>query len=160
MKRLIVMGILITGLLLFIRCMPCAPCAPVGKKLVERTIEKKIEKETGEKVDVEIGKTRLPSGFPKELAYPGAEVKGRFSVLGKGHTVVLATQDKASRVKEYYEDLKYKGWEEVMVAEGMGKEGEGVMLTLRKGEHEGFMVTIARDKKTGKTLITIIYGKE
>ncbi len=158
MKKILTFIIILATLGVFLKCAPCAPCAPIGKRIVEKTIEKQIEKETGEKADIDIGESvNLPADFPRELIYPGAKVKGKFSIMGKGHTVIMETNASFYAVKRYYENLTNKGWKKIMEVEGAGEKDKGIMLTLKK-EKEGFMVTITREKKS--TMITIVYGKK
>jgi len=151
-KTLILMmvGIIIAGFTL-------GCCNP--ERFAERIVEKAIEAEGGDDVDIDIG-GKIPADVPKELVYPGSKVEASMtmsSAEGEGSTLVLSSKSSISRVVLYYKGLKKKGWEIQMEMFGSSDDGEGGMLALVKGSF-GAVVTIGEDD--GKTSILIIYGEE
>ncbi len=136
-----------------------AACGGGGKKT--------ITTKEGDKIQVGGG---LPSGFPKELAYPGAKATG--SIAGqskdqsKGAFVALLTGDKPDKVTEYYKNLFSKSPYSLTSQFSSSSSGaQTTMLSFENKAEKGVngLVTISvgtsGDEK-GKTVIGLVYGTD
>ena len=144
--------------------------AGCGKRVQERMIEKAIERDTGTKADVRIGKegftaktdkgqmsvtsgqsARVPENFPADvLVYKGANVVMAMQV-GQANSVSLTTPDDMAKVVETYkQEMTARGWSQ----EAALDMGEQTVLTYRK-EGRTTAVAIAKDEGHGGTQINL-----
>jgi len=148
MMRIIIPAIMIAVLAQTMSCYKCEQTA-------EKAVEKKIKKETGEEVDIDIGRKVDLSKFPSALIYPGAKAKGKTTITtpkGRMTAVNIETRDRTDKVLAYYGQLKRKGWTQSLKTE----TEEGGMYMFQKGD-EFAWITIS--KEDNKTIITVAYAK-
>lgn len=149
------------------------------KKSVERQIAPEIEKQTDVDVDINLDnnqgsfsieteegdfkvttttKGELPKDFPSDLeVYPGAEVKGTYSMEaddGTGSSVTLATQDSIQAVSAFYvSSLENNGW----VISGK-LESEEAFTAVATKDNRSAVVGVGKGKEG--TIISLSYGTE
>lgn len=150
-----------------------------GSKLLspEKKVEKAIEENSGEKVDVEIKeekgggyfrvaneepgggleieKKEIPDNFPSDIpAYEPSDVLASF-VSETASLVTLGTDSNIASVSEYYKsEMISNGWELISETD----LGEAVSLSYKKGERESAIMIGATSEGEYKTTITISYS--
>lgn len=144
-----------------------------GKDSNEKAVEKMIEKNTGNKADVDLekgkmtvkteegemvinaeGAVKLPRDFPKDVfVIKNAEVKMTMD-MPQGKTVSLVTdEDMAAVYSKYQQEMKSNGWTEQMAM----NMGEGASLVYEKGDRMTH-ITISRDDE--QTVINLVLANK
>jgi len=146
-----------------------------GNSVEEKAIEKKIEKETGAKTDVDLSDkgmkitgssegekysvttgdaTEIPKDFPADVPlYQPSKAVGAVTVTG-GYSVSLTTGDDAAKVAaSYKEQMTSQGWSEQA---SMNVGGQTVLVY----EKEGRATNIAVMPADGQTSITVTVATE
>ena len=95
----------------------------------------------------------LPEDFPENmLRYPGAKLTAKFDAP-QGSTVSFETSATIPEVTVFYEKkLEENGWK----IAGNFKTAGGTMLSATSPGSGAVSLAIAKNKKTGKTVITVI----
>jgi hypothetical protein len=138
-------------------CMKCG--SDVTERLTEEAIEGAIEKSSGGKVDIDVGKTVDMSGCPAFLQYPGAKGIGKWSMTtgdGSGSVYSFETGDPREKVADWFEaSCEGQGWKQAATMQ----TGDGLMLMYGSpDEKQSVTVMLATDE--GKTTIAVTYGKK
>ena len=147
-----------------------------GNSVEEKAVEKKIEKETGAKAEVDLSDqgmkmtgtsegekfsvttgeaTEIPKDFPEDvpLYQPGKAVSA-VEVAG-GYSVTLTTPDAVDKVAANYKaQMTAQGWAEQAT---MNMGGQTVLVY---GKEEGRVVNIAVMPVEGATTITVTVATE
>lgn len=146
-----------------------------GNSVEEKAVEKRIEKETGAKTDVDLSEkgvkitgesegekfsissgesTQIPEGFPKDvLLYKPSEAVAAIAVSG-GYSVTFSTPDDMAKVtSSYKEQMASEGWSEQA---SMNMGGQTILVYEKDGR--GANVAIMSDE--GKTQISVTLGSE
>ena len=146
--------------------------AGCGGNVEENTVEKAIEKETGENADVDFsdegmhisGKTedgefslsagknaKVPDGFPSDvLIYKPSDISSSMD-MPQGQSLTLSTSDDGKKVLETYKrEMTAKGWAEKTVMTGesqsmlvYGKEGRAVQIHIMPSDDQTEIMIIA-----------------
>jgi len=147
-----------------------------GNSVEEKAVEKKIEKETGAKAEVDLSDqgmkmtgtsegekfsvttgeaTEIPKDFPEDvpLYQPGKAVSA--VVVAGGYSVTLTTPDAVDKVATNYKaQMTAQGWAEQA---SMNMGGQTVLVY---GKEEGRVVNIAVMPVEGATTITVTVATE
>jgi hypothetical protein len=146
-----------------------------GNSTEERAIEKRIEKETGAKTDVDLSAkgmkmagesegekysvttgdaTEIPKDFPEDVPlYHPSKAVGAVAVTG-GYSVSLTTKDDIAKIaSNYKEQMASRGWSE-QASFNMGGQ------TMLVYEKEGRATNIAIMPMEGETSITVNVSME
>jgi hypothetical protein len=146
-----------------------------GDSVEEKVIEKKIEKETGAKTEVDLSEkgmkitgategekysvttgdaTEIPKDFPEDVPlYHPSKAVGAVEVTG-GYSVSLTTGDDIAKVaSSYKEQMTSQGWSEQA---SMNMSGQTILVY----EKEGRATNIAVMAQDGETRITVTVATE
>ena len=147
-----------------------------GNSVEEKAVEKKIEKETGAKAEVDLSDqgmkmtgtsegekfsvttgeaTEIPKDFPEDVPlYQPARAVSAVVVAG-GYSVTLTTPDAVDKVAANYKaQMTAQGWAEQAT---MNMGGQTVLVY---GKEEGRVVNIAVMPVEGATTITVTVATE
>jgi hypothetical protein len=147
-----------------------------GNSVEEKAVEKKIEKETGAKAEVDLSDqgmkmtgtsegekfsvttgeaTEIPKDFPEDVPlYQPARAVSAVVVAG-GYSVTLTTPDAVDKVAANYKaQMTAQGWAEQA---SMNMGGQTVLVY---GKEEGRVVNIAVMPVEGATTITVTVATE
>jgi hypothetical protein len=147
-----------------------------GNSVEEKAVEKKIEKETGAKAEVDLSDqgmkmtgtsegekfsvttgeaTEIPKDFPEDVPlYQPASAVSAVVVAG-GYSVTLTTPDAVDKVAANYKaQMTAQGWAEQAT---MNMGGQTVLVY---GKEEGRVVNIAVMPVEGATTITVTVATE
>ena len=147
-----------------------------GNSVEEKAVEKKIEKETGAKAEVDLSDqgmkmtgtsegekfsvttgeaTEIPKDFPEDVPlYQPARAVSAVVVAG-GYSVTLTTPDAVDKVAANYKvQMTAQGWAEQT---SMNMGGQTVLVY---GKEEGRVVNIAVMPVEGATTITVTVATE
>jgi hypothetical protein len=151
----------LTALALAASCGPCG--GRIGRKVVEKAIERRVEKETGKKVDIDLKgkegqikitgkegsfeageKVAVPDDFPKDVPiYPGAQARMAMKNKDQGVTMMLGSKDSLDQVASFYKkELADKGWKQ----EAEMTMPEHRMFTCSK-ENRKVVVSVTKDQE-------------
>jgi len=140
-----------------VNCMRCGQS--ISEKLAEKAVEGAVNKATGGKADIDVGGTVDLSGLPAFLRYPGASAKARWSMNGEGGSgtvYTFETADPATSVINFYKTA-LAGWKNASTMES----GDATILIYgTEDEKQMVTVTVAKDKESGKTGLTLLYTKK
>jgi hypothetical protein len=146
-----------------------------GDSVEEKVIEKKIEKETGAKTEVDLSEkgmkitgategekysvttgdaTEIPKDFPEDVPfYHPSKAVGAVEVTG-GYSVSLTTGDDVAKVaSSYKEQMTSQGWSEQA---SMNMGGQTILVY----EKDGRATNIAVMSQDGETRITVTVATE
>ncbi len=138
-------------------CMKCGQ--NVSQKIAEKAIEGAVDKATGGRASIQVGKDVDISDMPALLRYPGATATGRYSLTGKegtGTVYTFETEDPAASVADFYKKA-LAGWKK---SSTMESEGAMVMSYGTENEKEFVTLTISREKDLNATSLTLLYRKK
>lgn len=140
-----------------VNCMRCGQ--GISEKIAEKAVEGAIEKASGGKADIDVGSNIDLSGLPAFLHYPGAVAKGRWSMSGEqgtGTAYTFQTNDAAAAVVDFYKKALV-GWKNASTMES----GDATVLIYgTEDEKQTATITVAKDKDSGKTSLTLLYTKK
>jgi hypothetical protein len=118
-----------------------------------------VEKATGGKAQIDVGGNVDLSGLPAFLQYPGAIAKARWAMTnegGIGTVYTFETPDPVATVVSFYKPAR-AGWKSSSTME----TGDATILVYgTQDEKEMVTVTVAKDKDSGKTSLTLLYTKK
>ena len=138
-------------------CMKCGQ--NVSQKIAEKAIEGAVNKTTGGKASINVGSDVDLSSLPAFLQYPGASAKGRYSMSGQqgtGSVYVFETKDPSASVVDYYKKA-LAGWKNASTMEN----AEATILSYgTEDQKQAVTLTVATDKDTHLTSLTILYSKK
>jgi len=138
-------------------CMKCGQ--NISQKIAEKAIEGAVNKTTGGKANIDVGSNVDLSGLPEFLRYPGAAAKARWSMSGKGGTgtvFTFETKDPAATVVDFY-NKALAGWKN---SSTMHNEEATILAYGAEDEKQFVTLTIATDKDTHLTSLTLLYSKK
>jgi hypothetical protein len=150
--------VLVLGLMVAVNvgCMKCGEKA--AETMVEEGLKKAIEKGSGGKVDVDVGKDVDLSGLPGILKYPGARGVGKWSMStkdGAGTNFMLETNDTQQQVKDWYlSSMTGAGYRKAMEME----TGDGLVMMFNKEGDDKTVVTVTVAAEDGKTTISVLHA--
>ncbi len=150
--------VLVLGLMVAVNagCMKCGEKA--AETMVEEGLKKAIEKGSGGKVDVDVGKEVDLSELPGILKYPGAKAVGKWSVSteeGAGTNFMLETDNTMQQVKDWYlSSMTSAGYKKAMEME----TGDGLVMMFNKEGDDKTAVTVTVATEDGKTTISVLYA--
>jgi hypothetical protein len=140
-----------------INCMRCGQ--GISEKIAQKAMEGAVEKATGGKAKIDIGGNVDLSGLPAFLHYPGASAKARWAMSGEGGTgtvYTFETADPAASVVSFYKQA-LAGWKNASTMES----GDATILVYgTEDEKQMTTVTVAKDKDSGRTMLTLLYTKK
>lgn len=136
-------------------CMKCGES--IAERVTEQAIEGALEKGSGGKVDIDVGKSVDVSGCPAFLQYPGAKAIGKWTMTsgdGTGSVYSFETGDSRDKVAGWFEtSCEGQGWKQTATMD----TGDGQMLMYGSpDEKQVATVVIGSDK--GKTTIAVTYA--
>ena len=104
-----------------------------------------------------VGTASLPSDFPKDIpVLEGSEPFAVQDLAGNAHNVLFHTDAEPPAIFQHYKDnMQTKGWN--VTQEYQNKEQS--FLSFKKGKTITNM-TIAKDPRTGKQIVAIMYYEE
>lgn len=152
-------------------------CGRAIEKAFEKGVEARIEKESGEKVDIDLGEGKIeivgeegtvvigaeadiPANFPPELIYPGAKTSTSSMSIsgsgtdGSGGMYTFQTDASFAAVKGFYGSLTSKGWNQISVINS-SEGGDQVTIYTYQKSNESATITISSEG--GETTIGIWY---
>jgi hypothetical protein len=136
-----------------VNCMKC------GDKIAQKAVESAVEKSTGGKAKIDVGGNVDLSALPAFLRYPGAIAKARWAMSREGTTgtvYTFETADPVSSVVNFYKQA-LSGWKNASTMES----GDATILVYgTEDEKQAATVTVAKDKDSGKTSLTLLYTKK
>jgi len=158
MRASIVALVLVLGLVVAVNvgCMKCGEKAM--EEAFEEGLETAIEKGSGGKVDVDVGKEVDLSELPGALKYPGAKGVGKWSVStedGSGTNFMLETNNTKEQVKDWYiSSLTGAGYKKAMEMD----TGDGLVMMFNKEGDDKTAVTVTVATEDGKTTISVLHA--
>lgn len=156
-------GVIALGLVLSfvvvasVGCMKCG--RNVSQKITEKALEGAVNKATGGRANIDVGSNIDLSGLPAFLQYPGANAKGRWSMnnaAGSGTVYTFLTSDPASSVTDFYKKA-LAGWKN---ASSMETNEATVLVYGTEDEKQAVTITVAKDKESNATSLTLLYSKK
>ena len=138
-------------------CMKCGQ--NVSQKIAEKAMEGAVEKATGGKANIDVGSNVDLSGLPAFLHYPGAVAKARWSMSNEGTTGTVysfETTGPTATVVNFYKQA-LSGWKN---ASTMENDEATILVYGTEDEKQTATVTVAKDKESGKTSLTVLYTKK
>jgi hypothetical protein len=138
-------------------CMKCGQ--DVSQKIAEKAIEGAVNKTTGGRANIDVGSNVDLSGLPAFLHYPGATAKARWSMSGKegtGTVYTFETKDPAASIADFYKKA-LAGWKN---SSTMESDGATIMSYGTENEKEFVTLTIAKEKDSEATSLTLLYSKK
>jgi hypothetical protein len=131
----------------------------VSEKIAEKAMQGAVEKATGGKAQIDMGGNVDLSGLPQFLHYPGALAKARWAMSNEGTTGTVYTFETANptaSVVDFYKQA-LASWKSSSTME----TGDATILVYgTQDEKEMVTVTVAKDKDSGKTSLTLLYTKK
>jgi hypothetical protein len=140
-----------------VNCMKCGQS--VSEKIAEKAIEGAVNKASGGKANIDVGGNVDLSALPPLLHYPGAVAKARWSMSNEGTTGAVYTfesADPAASVVDFYKKA-LAGWKN---ASTMENDEATILVYGTEDEKQMATVTVAKDKESGKTSLTLLYTKK
>lgn len=138
-------------------CMKCG--GDMAERIAERAMETAVEKSTGGKVDIDVGKGVDLKGLPEFLRYPGAKAVGKWSVTndkGSGSVYSFETTDDMDKAVDWFKkSIEGKGWKHGATMD----MGEGRSIVYSNTEETEF-ATVLMARQEGKTTLTVTYSKK
>ncbi len=152
-------------------CMLALACGKKAEQAaVERSMEKQIEKQTGQKADVKIGDNRvsmkskdgemqysesgdlsLPKDFDKDILIPkDAKIQTSLTQEKTRQIVMQVKQSKDELTKQYTEFQTKQGWKE----ESSFNSGDSSMLSYEKPDRT-LLISVAKDGDQSTISLTI-----
>ena len=140
-----------------VNCMRCG--RSISEKIAQKAVEGAVEHATGGKAQIDMGGNVDLSGLPTFLQYPGAIAKARWAMTNEGGTgtvYTFETPDPANIVVGFYKTA-LAGWKSASAME----TGDATVLVYgTQDEKQMTTVTVAKDKDSGKTMLTLLYTKK
>ena len=140
-----------------VNCMRCG--RSISEKIAQKAVEGAVEHATGGKAKIDVGGNVDLSGLPAFVQYPGAIAKARWSMSNEGTTGTVYTfesPDPANIVVGFYKTA-LAGWKN---ASTMETDEATILVYGTEDEKQMITVTVAKDKDTGKTSLTLLYSKK
>jgi hypothetical protein len=138
-------------------CMKCGQ--NVSQKIAEKAIEGAVNKTTGGKANIDVGSSVDLSGLPANLRYPNATAKARWSMSKEGTTgtvYTFETKDPAASVVDFYKKA-LAGWKNSSTMES----GDATIMSYGTEDEKEFVtLTVAREKDSNTTSLTLLYSKK
>jgi hypothetical protein len=137
-------------------CMKCGQ--NVSQKIAEKAIEGAVDKSTGGRASIDVGKDVDLSGLPDFLRYPKATPTGRYSMSGKegtGTVYTFETMDTAGVVVAFYRKA-LSAWKSVSAAES---EDQTILTFWSRDEKQSVTVNVTKDKDKNVTSLTLLHTK-
>ena len=145
--------VVVTG----VGCMKCG--RNVSRKITEKAIEGAYAKATGGKASINVGSNVDLSSLPAFLLYPGATAKARWSMTnqeGSGTVYTFVTNDPTTSVVDFYKKA-LAGWKNASTMES----GDATVLIYgTEDEKQAVTLTVAKDKESNGTSLTLLYSKK
>jgi hypothetical protein len=140
-----------------VNCMRCGQ--GISERIAQKAMQGAVEKATGGKAQIDMGGNVDLSGLPAFLHYPGALAKARWAMSNEGTTgtvYTFETADPTTSVVNFYKQA-LAGWKSSSTME----TGDATILVYGTAdEKEMVTVTVARDKDSSKTSLTLLYTKK
>jgi hypothetical protein len=140
-----------------VNCMRCG--RSISEKLAQKAMEGAVEHATGGKAKIDVGGNVDLSGLPAFLHYAGASAKARWAMSNEGTTgtvYTFETVDAPASVINFYKTA-LAGWKN---ASTMETDEATILVYGTEDEKQMVTVTVAKDKDSGKTGLTLLYTKK